>query len=93
VVRLLQFFPWRCHELRVFNISAMRGDGERGWWVVWGQSAVPASAGTIFVDSAPEALPSLSDYGLRKSSGSFAIFAAIRRAYAIPNFFDTCAEV
>ena len=25
------------------------------------------------------------------SSGSSAIFAAIRRAYAIPNFFDTCA--
>jgi len=30
---------------------------------------------------------------LRKSSGSLAMFAAIRLAYAIPNFFDTCARV
>jgi hypothetical protein len=29
----------------------------------------------------------------RGSSGSLAIFATIRRAYAIPNFFDTCARV
>jgi hypothetical protein len=27
------------------------------------------------------------------SFGNFATFAAIRRAYAIPNFFDTCARV
>ena len=26
--------------------------------------------------------------GLRNSSGSLAMFAAIRRAYAIPNFFE-----
>jgi len=31
--------------------------------------------------------------GFRNNSGSLAIFTAIRRAYAIPNFFDTCAEV
>ena len=33
------------------------------------------------------------DYCFRKSSGSFATFAAIRRACSIPNFFDTCAKV
>ena len=27
------------------------------------------------------------------TAASLAIFAAIRRAYAIPNFFDTCARV
>jgi hypothetical protein len=32
----------------------------------------------------------LSSYTFRNNSGSLAIFTAIRRAYAIPNFFDTC---
>ena len=56
--------------MRVFNISAMHGDRERSWRVVWGQSAVPAFAGII---SAPKPL------SLLRATAS-AIFAAIRRA-------------
>jgi hypothetical protein len=36
--------------LRVFNVSTMLGHRERGWRVVWTQSAIPGLAGTISVD-------------------------------------------
>jgi hypothetical protein len=58
----------------------MLGRRDRSWRGLWSQSNVPARAGTISVDQAPEAPFLLSDYGLRKSSGSLAIFAAVRRA-------------
>jgi hypothetical protein len=32
-------------RMRVFNISTMLGDRDRGWWVVWTQSAVPRRVG------------------------------------------------
>lgn len=35
VVRLLQFFPRRRHELRVFDLSTMHGDDQRGWRLLW----------------------------------------------------------
>jgi hypothetical protein len=59
------------------------------WWQLWAKS-VPVLAAINSVNEAPEAL---NDYGFPKSSGSLAIFAAIRRAYAIADFFDTCARV
>ena len=53
VVRLLRSRDGRCYELRVRNLSAMRGYRARDWWVLRTQSAVPVRAGTI---SAPQAL-------------------------------------
>jgi hypothetical protein len=50
VVRLFRFGEGRCYELWVRNISTMFGCRERGWRVVWGQSAIPGLAGTISVD-------------------------------------------
>jgi hypothetical protein len=32
------------------NVSTMLGDRERGWWIVWTQSAIPELTGTISVD-------------------------------------------
>jgi hypothetical protein len=50
VVCLLRFWARRRHELRIFNVSTMLGDRERGWWIVWTQSAIPELTGTISVD-------------------------------------------
>jgi hypothetical protein len=49
VVRIL-WTPFRCHELWVFNISTMLGNHKRDWRELWGQSNVPARAGTTSVD-------------------------------------------
>jgi hypothetical protein len=49
VVRIL-WPPFRCHELRVFNVSTMLGNHKRDWWELWGQSNVSARAEIISVD-------------------------------------------
>jgi hypothetical protein len=44
----------------VRNIATMLGHCERDWWVLWGQSDVPARAGITWVNYAPpEAASSL----------------------------------
>jgi len=45
VVCLWKFWGRR-HELRVFNVSTMLGRPDREQRLVWGQSAVPAFAGS-----------------------------------------------
>ena len=56
---------------------------------LWTQS-VPGPATITSANKAPKAL---NDYGFPNSSGSLAIFAAIRRAYPIPEFFVSCSSV
>ena len=99
MVRLLQYRGWRLEELRVRNIATMLERCARDWRELRTQS-VPVFAAIPSVNYASEAL---NDSGLRKSSDTLAIFAAIlrgfagslkkRTSWAVPRFFGITQRI
>ena len=87
MVRLLQCWGWWWRELRVRNFEQCLAD-VRGI----GGNCGPSPYVLAAINSVNEAPEALNDYSFRKSSGSLAIFAAIRANICVTPATDAQAN-